>query len=168
MCANLPDYLNIKLAVNIAESYKNSIVYLRSSVTPYESLIGIDSLDVPPGLGSLADNVWDVEKQQENENTSEKEIRVAKYIYGGFFDDISFYAEGDYGKDLGVVSQKILKKGEKPAYMNIHLFNELLELKAQGRLLSELIYPEFVNFGESEGFITIPDRIIQQYDFKIE
>ena len=62
-----------------------------------------------------------------------------------------------------------MKENEKPAYKNIHLFNELAELKAQGRLLSENHSPEIgLLWKEDHGFLVIPDNINQHYDFKIE
>ena len=125
MCAKLPDYANIKLAINIAESFKKSIIYLRSQATLYEKLIGIDSRNTPYGLGKLSWEKYLTEKTKKSVN-----VLKNKFIYGGYY--------------LGTIEDKPSFKEvfSKPEYSNIHLFNELAELKHCHQFFNELINPE--------------------------
>lgn len=167
MCAKLPDYANIKLATNIAESFKNSIIYLRSQVTLYEKLIGIDSRNSPYGLGISSNWTGNALDAINSEEKSEK-ILKNKFIYGGYFRGT---IEGDFMFDssmlnpLNIINKeldyipKYKKVFSKPRYSNIHLFNELAELKNEHQFFNELINPEISlgpwEINKKDGFLKL-------------
>lgn len=166
MCAKLPDYANIKLATNIAESFKKSIIYLRSQATLYEKLIGIDSRNSPYGLGNLG---WE-NYLPEKANKSEKVLKN-KFIYGGYY-------SGTIEGKSSVEDETSLKEVFlKPRYSNIHLFNELAELKNEHQFFNELINPEIVlgswYINKKDGFLKLDNfnkdsEGNQKFIFKIE
>ena len=166
MCAKLPDYANIKLATNIAESFKKSIIYLRSQATLYEKLIGIDSRNSPYGLGNLG---WE-NYLPEKANKSEKVLKN-KFIYGGYY-------SGTIEGKSSVENETSLKEVFlKPRYSNIHLFNELAELKNEHQFFNELINPEIVlgswYINKKDGFLKLDNfnkdsEGNQKFIFKIE
>ena len=166
MCAKLPDYANIKLATNIAESFKKSIIYLRSQATLYEKLIGIDSRNSPYGLGNLG---WE-NYLPEKENKLEKVLKN-KFIYGGYY-------SGTIEGKSSVEDETSLKEVFlKPRYSNIHLFNELAELKNEHQFFNELINPEIVlgswYINKKDGFLKLDNfnkdsEGNQKFIFKIE
>lgn len=166
MCAKLPDYANIKLATNIAESFKKSIIYLRSQATLYEKLIGIDSRNSPYGLGNLG---WE-NYLPEKANKLEKVLKN-KFIYGGYY-------SGTIEGKSSVEDETSLKEVFlKPRYSNIHLFNELAELKNEHQFFNELINPEIVlgswYINKKDGFLKLDNfnkdsEGNQKFIFKIE
>ena len=166
MCAKLPDYANIKLATNIAESFKKSIIYLRSQATLYEKLIGIDSRNSPYGLGNLG---WE-NYLPKKANKSEKVLKN-KFIYGGYY-------SGTIEGKSSVEDETSLKEVFlKPRYSNIHLFNELAELKNEHQFFNELINPEIVlgswYINKKDGFLKLDNfnkdsEGNQKFIFKIE
>ena len=166
MCAKLSDYANIKLATNIAESFKKSIIYLRSQATLYEKLIGIDSRNSPYGLGNLG---WE-NYLPEKANKSEKVLKN-KFIYGGYY-------SGTIEGKSSVEDETSLKEVFlKPRYSNIHLFNELAELKNEHQFFNELINPEIVlgswYINKKDGFLKLDNfnkdsEGNQKFIFKIE
>ena len=160
MCAKLPDYANIKLAINIAESFKKSIIYLRSQATLYEKLIGIDSRNTPYGLGKLSWEKYLTEKTKKSVN-----VLKNKFIYGGYY--------------LGTIEDKPSFKEvfSKPEYSNIHLFNELAELKNCHQFFNELINPEITEvvwkMDEKDGFLKLVNfnkdaEGNQRFSFKLD
>jgi len=160
MCAKLPDYANIKLAINIAESFKKSIIYLRSQATLYEKLIGIDSRNTPYGLGKLSWEKYLTEKAKKSVN-----VLKNKFIYGGYY--------------LGTIEDKPSFKEvfSKPEYSNIHLFNELAELKHCHQFFNELINPEITEvvwkIDEKDGFLKLVNfnkdaEGNQRFSFKLD
>ena len=167
MCAKLPDYANIKLATNIAESFKKSIIYLRSLATLYEKLIGIDSRNSPYGLGDL---YYGEKYLTEKVERSEKVLKN-KFIYGGYY-------SGTIEGKSSVEDETSLKEVFlKPRYSNIHLFNELAELKNEHQFFNELINPEIVlgswYINKKDGFLKLDNfnkdsEGNQKFIFKIE
>ena len=166
MCAKLPDYANIKLATNIAESFKKSIIYLRSQATLYEKLIGIDSRNSPYGLGNLG---WE-NYLPEKANKLEKVLKN-KFIYGGYYSGT--IEEKSSADDETSLKEVFLK----PRYSNIHLFNELAELKNEHQFFNELINPEIVlgswYINKKDGFLKLDNfnkdsEGNQKFIFKIE
>jgi len=77
MCANLPNNQNIKTTINIAESFKKSMVFLRSVASIYEKSIGIDSKDISGGIWFSTEN----EKMIESINCSHNTINLFNEIY---------------------------------------------------------------------------------------
>ena len=160
MCAKLPDYANIKLAINLAESFKKSIIYLRSQATLYEKLIGIDSRNTPYGIGKLSWEKYLTEKAKKSVN-----VLKNKFIYGGYY--------------LGTIEDKPSFKEvfSKPRYSNIHLFNELAELNNYHQFFNDLINPEIAlgpwKVNDKDGFLKLVDfnkysEGNQKFIFKIE
>ena len=175
MCAKLPDYANIKLATNIAESFKNSIIYLRSQATLYEKLIGIDSRNSPSGLEWFT---------QMNKEEKSKKIIKNKFIYGGYFRGTIEDGSEDKGLNTNIDGQELdsipnyKKVFSKPRYSNIHLFNELAELKNEHEFFNDLINPEISLSGHwqidlEDGFLKLDNfnkdsEGNQKFIFKIE
>ena len=77
MCANLSNNQNIKTAINIAESFKKSMVFLRSVASIYEKSIGIDSKDISGGTWYSTEN----EKMIESINCSHNTINLFNELY---------------------------------------------------------------------------------------
>ena len=158
LCAKLPDYANIKLAINLAESFKKSIIYLRSQVTLYEKLIGNDSRNMPYDIGVLS---WAGEKYLTEKEKNSKVLKH-KFKYGGYhsyaIENMNNYTWiSGVCKDDGVPFKDVISK---PAYSNIHLFNELAELKHDIEFFNPLINPFFSDsdvweFNNKDGFLKL-------------
>ena len=143
MCAKLPDFANIKLAINIANSFNNSLIYLRSESTLYEKRIGFSS-----------DGVWDswaVFSEIFHGKSSSKNF-VAKFAYGGYYTSflsskstLASAIKDETHPDRVVVGADGVRVNDElePKYKNIHLFNEISELKNYGRTFNDLLNPQF-------------------------
>tara|TARA_Y100000813_G_scaffold83602_1_gene59220 strand:- start:944 stop:2590 length:1647 start_codon:yes stop_codon:yes gene_type:complete len=139
MCTEPTDYGNIKLATILAESFKNSIIYLRSHATLYEKLIGIDSRNCPYGLG-CSSNWTGKALDALNEEEKLKKVIKNKFIYGGYLrGTIESNFVGDVHEMFGHTDniEKYKKFFSKVKHSNIHLFNELAELKNEHEFFND-------------------------------
>jgi len=159
LCAKLPDFANIKLAINLAESFKKSIIYLRSQVTLYEKLIGNDSRNMPYDIGVFS---WVAGEKYLTEKEKNSKVLKHKFKYGGYhsyaIENMNNYTWiSGVCKDDGVPFKDVISK---PAYSNIHLFNELAELKHDIEFFNPLINPFFSDsdvweFNNKDGFLKL-------------
>jgi len=174
MCAKLPDYANIKLAINLAESFKKSIIYLRSQVTLYEKLIGFDSRNMPFDIGVLNWEKFLTEKEKKSK------VLKHKFQYGGYHsyaieNTINYNRISGEFQGTGIPFKDVISK---PSYSNIHLFNELAELKHDIEFFNPLINPEFClspvwELNKNDGFLRLinfnkDSEGNQKFIFKIE
>ena len=139
MCTKPTDYGNIKLATILAESFNNSIIYLRSQATLYEKLIGIDSRNCPYGLG-CSSNWTGKALDALNEEEKLKKTLKNKFIYGGYLrGTIESNFVGDVYEMFGRTDtiEKYKKLFSKVRHSNIHLFNELAELKNEHEFFND-------------------------------
>ena len=181
MCAKLPNFANIKLAINIANSFNNSLIYLRSESTLYEKRIGFSS-----------DGVWDswaVFSEIFHGKLSSKNF-VAKFAYGGYYTSflsskstLASAIKDETHPDRVVVGADGVRVNDElePKYKNIHLFNEISELKNYGRTFNELLNPQFFChlsenklsndanlYQEKDGFYKVSNYLSNDRTFKIE
>ena len=181
MCAKLPDFANIKLAINIANSFNNSLIYLRSESTLYEKRIGFSS-----------DGVWDswaVFSEIFHGKLSSKNF-VAKFAYGGYYTSflsskstLASAIKDETHPDRVVVGADGVRVNDElePKYKNIHLFNEISELKNYGRTFNDLLNPQFFChlsenklsndanlYQEKDGFYKVSNYLSNDRTFKIE